>query len=153
MGEPLLNWDAVDTTLTILNQPEGFGIGARHITVSTVGILPNLAKFANRPEQFRLAVSLHAPSPALRRELMPIEKKYTLSELMETLKQFHRRVTLEYVLIGGKNDSLDTADQLAKLAFFGWGPKKAPPPPPPAAAAGCRGARPRRARGRSGPRR
>ena len=116
MGEPLLNWDAVDSTLTILNQPEGFGIGARHITVSTVGILPSLAKFANRPEQFRLAVSLHAPTPALRKALMPIEKKYTLPALMDALKQFRRRVTLEYVLIGGKNDALETADQLAKLA-------------------------------------
>jgi 23S rRNA (adenine2503-C2)-methyltransferase len=116
MGEPLLNWDAVDTTLTILNTGDGFGIGARHITLSTVGILPNLAKFAQRPEQFRLAVSLHAPSPALRRELMPIEKKYTLPQLMEALKQFRRRVTLEYVLIGGKNDSLETADQLAHIA-------------------------------------
>jgi 23S rRNA (adenine2503-C2)-methyltransferase len=116
MGEPLLNWDAVDTTLTILNRAEGLGIGARHITVSTVGILPNLAKFAQRPEQFRLAVSLHAPNPALRRELMPIEKKYALPELLEALKRFRRRVTLEYVLIGGKNDSLETADQLATLA-------------------------------------
>ncbi|HET9386889.1 MAG TPA: 23S rRNA (adenine(2503)-C(2))-methyltransferase RlmN [Gemmatimonadales bacterium] len=116
MGEPLLNWDAVDTTLTVLNKPEGFGIGARHITLSTVGILPSLAKFAQRPEQFRLAVSLHAPAPALRRELMPIEKKYALPELMNALKQFRRRVTLEYVLIGGRNDSLETADQLAALA-------------------------------------
>ena len=116
MGEPLLNWEAVDTTLTVLNKPEGFGIGARHITLSTVGILPSLAKFAQRPEQFRLAVSLHAPAPALRRELMPIEKKYTLPELMNALKQFRRRVTLEYVLIGGKNDALETADQLAALA-------------------------------------
>jgi len=116
MGEPLLNWDAVDATLTILNQPEGLGIGARHITVSTVGILPNLAKFARRGEQFRLAVSLHAPTSTLRRELMPIERKYTLPELTEGLKQFRRRVTLEYVLIGGQNDSLEIADQLAKLA-------------------------------------
>jgi 23S rRNA (adenine2503-C2)-methyltransferase len=116
MGEPLLNWDAVDTTLTILNHPDGLGIGARHITVSTVGILPSLAKFAKRSEQFRLAVSLHAPAPALRRELMPVEKKYALPELMKALQQFRRRVTLEYVLIGGKNDSLETADQLARLA-------------------------------------
>ena len=116
MGEPLLNWDAVDTTLTTLNQPEGFGIGARHITLSTVGILPNLAKFAQRDEQFRLAVSLHAPAPALRLELMPIERKYKLPDLMKALRQFRRRVTLEYVLIGGKNDSLEAADQLAKLA-------------------------------------
>ena len=116
MGEPLLNWEAVDTTLTILNGADGLGIGARHITVSTVGILPKLEKFGERKEQFRLAVSLHAPTPALRRELMPVEKKYTLPELMEALKQFRRRVTLEYVLIGGKNDSVETADQLAKLA-------------------------------------
>ncbi len=116
MGEPLLNWDAVDTTLTVLNHPDGFGIGARHITVSTVGILPSLARFAHRKEQFRLAISLHAPASPLRRELMPIETKYTLPELMEALKQFRRRVTLEYVLIAGKNDSLETADQLATLA-------------------------------------
>src|SRR5437773_8032518 len=75
MGEPLLNWDAVDAALTILNHPDGLGIGARHITVSTVGILPSLAQLARRPEQFRLAVSLHAPSAGLRHELMPTEKK------------------------------------------------------------------------------
>lgn len=116
MGEPLLNWEAVDTTLTILNHPDGLGIGARHITVSTVGILPSLAKLARRPEQFRLALSLHAPTATVRRELMPIEKKYKLPDVMEALKQFRRRVTLEYVLIGGKNDTLEAADQLAKLA-------------------------------------
>jgi len=116
MGEPLLNWDAVDAALTTLNHPDGLGIGARHITVSTVGILPNLARFAKRPEQFRLALSLHAPAAGLRRELMPIEKKYALPEVMKALVQFTRRVTLEYVLIGGVNDSLETADQLAKLA-------------------------------------
>jgi 23S rRNA (adenine2503-C2)-methyltransferase len=116
MGEPLLNWDAVNTTLSTLNQPEGFGIGARHITLSTVGILPNLAKFAQRDEQFRLAVSLHAPGHALRLALMPIEKKYKLPDLMNALQQFRRRVTLEYVLIGGQNDALEAADQLATLA-------------------------------------
>src|SRR5213083_1691069 len=73
MGEPLLNWTAVDAALTILNQPDGLGIGARHITVSTVGIVPNLALLAKRPEQFRLAVSLHAPTPEVRLALMPIE--------------------------------------------------------------------------------
>src|SRR5205823_5748357 len=115
-GEPLLNWDAVDTALTILNHPDGFGIGARHITVSTVGILPSLAQLAKRPEQFRLALSLHAPTAQLRHELMPIEKKYALPDVVQALSQFRRRVTLEYVLIGGKNDSLAQADQLAKLA-------------------------------------
>jgi 23S rRNA (adenine2503-C2)-methyltransferase len=116
MGEPLLNWDAVDTALTILNHADGLGIGARHITVSTVGILPNLERFARRPEQFRLALSLHAPTTALRHELMPIEKKYPLPAVLEALRQFRRRVTLEYVLIGEKNDALTQADELAKLA-------------------------------------
>src|SRR5947208_15613502 len=116
MGEPLLNWDAVDTALTILNHPDGFGIGVRHITVSTVGILPSLAQLAQRPEQFRLALSLHAPTAQLRHELMPIEQKYALPDVVQALSQFRRRVTLEYVLIGGKNDSLAQADQLAKLA-------------------------------------
>ncbi|HEX4574895.1 MAG TPA: 23S rRNA (adenine(2503)-C(2))-methyltransferase RlmN [Gemmatimonadales bacterium] len=116
MGEPLLNWDAVDLALTILNHPEGFGIGARHITVSTVGILPNLAKLARRPEQFRVALSLHAPSTALRQALMPIEKKYPLPEVLTALGAFRRRVTLEYVLIGGQNDALAEADRLARLA-------------------------------------
>ena len=65
MGEPLMNWDAVDTTLTILNDPQGFGIGARHITVSTVGVLPGIVALARRPEQFRLAISVHAPADDL----------------------------------------------------------------------------------------
>ncbi len=116
MGEPLLNWDAVDTALTILNDPAGFGIGARHITVSTVGILPNLARLARRPEQFRLALSLHAPTAAERHALMPIERKYPLPAVLAALAQFRKRVTLEYVLIGGKNDALPQADRLAALA-------------------------------------
>src|SRR5213080_1785224 len=116
MGEPLLNWEAVDVALTILNHGDGLGIGARHITVSTVGILPSLAKFAQRPEQFRLAVSLHAPTPELRHALMPIEKKYTLPVVMAAVARFRRRVTLEYVLIEGKNDALEQADELARLA-------------------------------------
>src|SRR6266568_5137839 len=91
MGEPLLNWDAVDRALTILNHADGLGIGARHITVSTVGILPNLAKLAQRPEQFRLALSLHAPTPELRHELMPIEKKYTLPAVIAALARFRSR--------------------------------------------------------------
>jgi 23S rRNA (adenine2503-C2)-methyltransferase len=116
MGEPLLNWESVDAALTILNGADGFGIGARHITVSTVGIVPTLAKLAARPEQFRLALSLHAPTADLRHELMPIEKKYALPQVLSALKQFRRRVTLEYVLIGGQNDGLEQADRLAELA-------------------------------------
>ena len=75
-----------------------------------------VAQLARRPEQFRLAVSLHAPTPELRHELMPIEKKYRLADVVAALGQFRRRVTLEYVLIGGKNDALEHADRLAQLA-------------------------------------
>jgi 23S rRNA (adenine2503-C2)-methyltransferase len=116
MGEPLLNWAAVDTSLTILNAAEGFGIGARHITVSTVGILPGMEKFAARPEQFRLAISLHAPTPARRLAIMPVEKKYDLEAVLKAAAQFRKRVTFEYVLIAGKNDTDADADKLAKLA-------------------------------------
>jgi 23S rRNA (adenine2503-C2)-methyltransferase len=116
MGEPLLNWPAVDVALSILNDPAGFGIGARHITVSTVGILPGMAELAKRPEQFRLAISLHAPSDAARLRLMPIQKKYRLEEVLQAATPFRRRLTFEYVLIAGANDSDADADRLAKLA-------------------------------------
>ena len=116
MGEPLLNWPAVATTLTILNSAEGLGIGARHITVSTVGILPGMAEFAKRPEQFRLAISLHAPTSAQRRTIMPVEKKYDLEAVVNAARAFERRVTFEYVMIAGVNDSDADADQLVRLA-------------------------------------
>jgi 23S rRNA (adenine2503-C2)-methyltransferase len=116
MGEPLLNWPAVDAALTILNAAEGFGIGARHITVSTVGILPGMAEFARRPEQFRLAISLHAPTPAQRLGIMPVEKKYDLEAVLEAAKAFRRRVTFEYVMIAGVNDADADADRLAHHA-------------------------------------
>jgi 23S rRNA (adenine2503-C2)-methyltransferase len=116
MGEPLLNWPAVSDALTILNQPEGFGIGARHITVSTVGILPGMAALAQRPEQFRLAISLHAPTSARRRAIMPIEKKYDLEAVLKAAEEFRKRITFEYVLIAGANDTDADADALAKLA-------------------------------------
>jgi len=116
MGEPLLNWDAVDVALTILNDPEGFGIGARHITVSTVGILPGMAAFARRPEQFRLAISLHAPTSSQRLGIMPIEKKYDLEAVLRAAETFRRRITFEYVMIAGVNDSDADADVLARHA-------------------------------------
>ena len=116
MGEPLHNWDAVDKALTILNDPHGFGIGARHITVSTVGIVPKLARLAARPEQFRLAISLHAAVSERRAAIMPVEKKYPIGKLMEALRAFARRITFEYVLIKGANDSVRDADELAKIA-------------------------------------
>jgi 23S rRNA (adenine2503-C2)-methyltransferase len=116
MGEPLLNWPAVDTTLTTLNSPEGFHIGARHITVSTVGIIPGMEKLAQRPEQFRLAISLHAPTAERRKAIMPVEKKYPLEEVLKVAEIFEKRITFEYVLIGGKNDTDVDADALVKLA-------------------------------------
>lgn len=116
MGEPLLNWEAVDAALTILNSPLGLGIGARHITVSTVGIVPGMLQLAARPEQFRLAISLHSPDPGRRLAMMPIEKRYPLSEVIIAAKRFRKRVTLEYVLISGKNDSDEDSRLLARIA-------------------------------------
>ena len=119
MGEPLMNWKAVSPTLTILNDPNGFGIGARHITVSTVGILPGIVALAERQEQFRLAISIHAPNDALRQQLMPINTKYPLAEVIAAAKAFDRRVTFEYVMLGGVNDLPEHARELAALAREG----------------------------------
>jgi 23S rRNA (adenine2503-C2)-methyltransferase len=116
MGEPLLNWTAVSDVLTILNRPDGLAIGARHITVSTVGIVPAMAELARRPEQFRLAISLHAPTSARRRAIMPIEKKYDLETVLKAAEAFRKRITFEYVLIAGANDADRDADALAKHA-------------------------------------
>ena len=116
MGEPLLNWPNVNTALSILNHPDGLGIGARHITVSTVGIIPGMLELARRPEQFRLAISLHAPTADRRLAIMPIEKKYDIDAVLKAARAFRKRITFEYVLIAGKNDSDRDADQLVKLA-------------------------------------
>jgi len=116
MGEPMMNWKAVDPALTILNDPQGLGIGARHITISTVGVLPGIVALGQRPEQFRLAISIHAPSDGLRRELMPINTKFPLADVIEAAKVFDRRVTFEYVMLGGVNDAEEHAIQLAQLA-------------------------------------
>jgi 23S rRNA (adenine2503-C2)-methyltransferase len=116
MGEPLMNWKAVDPTLTILNHEKGFGIGARHITVSTVGVLPGIVALGERPEQFRLAISIHAPTDALRRSLMPINTKYPLAQVIEAARVFDRRVTFEYVMLHDVNDKPEHARQLADLA-------------------------------------
>ena len=116
MGEPMMNWKAVSPTLTILNDPEGFGIGARHITVSTVGVLPGIIALGERPEQFRLAISIHAPNDALRQQLMPVNTKFPLAEVIAAAAAFDRRVTFEYVMLGGVNDKRSHADELASLA-------------------------------------
>jgi 23S rRNA (adenine2503-C2)-methyltransferase len=116
MGEPLMNWPAVDVALSLLNDPAALGIGARHITVSTVGVLPGIQALAKRPEQFRLALSIHAPSDELRQRLMPINTKYPLADVIAAAASFDRRVTFEYVMLGGVNDQVDHAEQLARLA-------------------------------------
>jgi 23S rRNA (adenine2503-C2)-methyltransferase len=116
MGEPMMNWRAVDPALTVLNSPSGLGIGARHITVSTVGVLPGIVALGERPEQFRLAISIHAPNDELRQSLMPINTKYPLASVIDAAKVFERRVTFEYVMLGGVNDGGEQAAELAELA-------------------------------------
>jgi 23S rRNA (adenine2503-C2)-methyltransferase len=116
MGEPLMNWKAVDPALTVLNSASGLGVGARHITVSTVGVLPGIVALGERPEQFRLAISIHAPNDELRQSLMPINTKYPLASVIEAAKVFDRRVTFEYVMLGGINDGAEQVTQLADLA-------------------------------------
>jgi 23S rRNA (adenine2503-C2)-methyltransferase len=117
MGEPFMNRRAVMRSLMLLNHAYHFG--ARRITVSTVGVVPGILELAARKEQFRLAVSLHAPNHELREQLVPIEKKYPLPELMDALRQFDaaggRRITFEYVMISGVNDDLALAHELAAL--------------------------------------
>lgn len=119
MGEPLANRRNVFPALSILNA--GYGIGARRITVSTVGVVPGILALAERDEQFRLAVSLHAPVSDLRAQLVPLEKRYPLPEVMEALDVFARRggrrITFEYTMIQEVNDALDLVRPLAELAL------------------------------------
>jgi 23S rRNA (adenine2503-C2)-methyltransferase len=118
MGEPLANRGAVMDSLTLLNH--GYGVGARRITVSTVGQVPGIRELTDRPEQFRLALSLHAPTTELRAELIPLEKRFPLSQVMEALQEFQdaggKRVTFEYTMIRGVNDAPELAGPLAELA-------------------------------------
>jgi len=120
MGEPLANYDNLLKALKILNAPWGGGIGARKITISTSGLAPQIRRLASEPLQFRLAISLHGATDAVRNRLMPVNKKYPLVELTAACEAYQRvkgrMITLEYILIAGINDSLAQTHPLGALA-------------------------------------
>ncbi len=119
MGEPLANYSAVWRAVETLHSPEGFGLAARHITISTVGLTQGIRKLAGEPLQVGLAVSLHAPDDALRQRLITTAHRYPLAEIVDACrdytKQTGRRVTFEYCLIDGVNDAPEQARSLAAL--------------------------------------
>lgn len=118
-GEPFDNYDNVMDFVRICNHPKAFAIGARHITVSTCGIVDKILKYANEGLQINLAISLHASNDETRSKLMKINKVYPLKELINACRQYeiiaNRRLTFEYILLKGVNDSLENADELADL--------------------------------------
>ena len=119
IGEPFDNYDNLLKFFLIINHPKGLAIGARHITVSTCGIVPKILEFSNFPLQINLAISLHAPNDELRNQIMPINKAYPLKELIQVLEIYlektNRRITFEYILLAGVNDTEECAVELAKL--------------------------------------
>lgn len=119
IGEPFDNYDNLVKFIENANNHKGLGIGSRHITVSTCGIVPKIYEFSNLPYQVNLAISLHAPFDELRSKLMPINKVYNIDELMKAVKFYigktNRRVTFEYILISSVNDSAEDAKKLASL--------------------------------------
>jgi 23S rRNA (adenine2503-C2)-methyltransferase len=120
MGEPLANYQNLLKALAILNAPWGRGIGARKITISTSGLAPQIRQLAEEPFQFRLAISLHGATDAVRDKIMPVNRKYPLKELTAAAEHYQRKkgrmITLEYILIEGVNDGLDQVAPLAALA-------------------------------------
>jgi len=119
MGEPLANYDNVLSAIKTINHPEGLGLGARRITVSTVGILPGIRRLAHENIQINLAVSLHAPNDHLRNQLVPINRTYPIKELLNACQYYiahtNRRVSFEYVLLHGVNDGEAIAHELGRL--------------------------------------
>ena len=120
MGEPLANYENLLAALRIVNAPWGFGFGARRVTISTSGVVPKIHKLAEEPLGFRLAISLHGATNEVRNQIMPVNKKYPLEELIPAAKAFARKhgrmLTLEFILIEDINDSLDQARRLAVIA-------------------------------------
>ena len=119
IGEPFDNYDNICNFIKIINHPKGLNIGARHITVSTCGLVPKILEFASFPYQVNLAISLHAPTDELRKEIMPIAKVYPLKDLINAIKIYlektNRRVTFEYIMIDNVNDSEENALELVHL--------------------------------------
>ena len=119
IGEPFDNYDNLIKFFSIINHPKGMAIGARHITVSTCGLVPKILEFSEFPLQINLAISLHAPNNELRNEIMPINKVYPLEKLIPAIEVYlertNRRVTFEYIMLKDINDSLECANELAKL--------------------------------------
>jgi len=119
MGEPFHNTDAVFESIGILTDPGLFGLGARHISISTCGIVPGILRMIDEAPQVNLAISLHAPTQDLREKLMPVAIAYSLKQLMhgldEYMRETNRKVMFEYVMLRGVNDSLEHAKQLVAL--------------------------------------
>lgn len=118
MGEPFHNYDAVIKAIDIINDPVGMNFGERRITISTVGLVPRIEQFTAAKRQINLAVSLHAPSNAVRDKIIPANKKYPIDDLLAACKNYTektgRRITFEYALIHGVNDNYENAVQLSK---------------------------------------
>lgn len=119
IGEPLDNYDNVIKAIRLLNNPKGLNIGARHISISTCGLVDNIRKISNENIQCNICISLHSSKNNVRSSMMPINKKYPIEELIEVCKEYisrtHRRVTFEYALIENVNDSREDALHLARL--------------------------------------
>ena len=119
IGEPFDNYDNIMNFIRIINNPFGINIGARHITVSTCGLIPKIKQFMNEELQVNLAISLHASNDEIRNRIMPVNKAYSINDLMSTLKEYiaktNRRVTIEYVMLNSVNDSEYNAQELANL--------------------------------------
>lgn len=119
IGEPFDNYDNVMRFIKIINDPKGINIGIRHITVSTCGLVPKIREFANEKTGVNLAISLHAPNDEIRNKIMPINKAYKINDIIEAVKDYikitNRRVTFEYILLKGVNDTSECAKELSNL--------------------------------------
>ena len=119
IGEPFDNYEQLIKFISIINYAKGLAIGSRHITVSTCGIVPKIKEISHLPYQVNLAISLHAPTDEIRKQIMPISKVYPMEELIQALKEYisltNRRVTFEYILLNEINDSTECAHLLSDL--------------------------------------